>query len=102
MEDPLGSRSDCVDLEELTRWNFTQLPMTSEDKDAEISPFPWRNDLNSKLILWYGFCKQEFVSSHLTTLLTLTEIKKNAINLSRRILKNITGIKFKTLTGVET
>lgn len=28
--------------------------MTSEDKDAEISPFPWRNDLNSKLILWCG------------------------------------------------
>ena len=75
----MGSRSDCVDLEELTRWNFTQLPMTSEDKDAEISPFPWRNDLNSKLILWYGFCKQEFVSSHLTTLLTLTEIKKKML-----------------------
>lgn len=53
MDDPLGARSDCVDLKELTRWNLTQLPMTSEDKDADISPFPWRNDLNSKLILWY-------------------------------------------------
>lgn len=54
MDDPLGARSDCVDLKELTRWNLTQLPMTSEDKDADISPFPWRNDLNSKLILWCG------------------------------------------------
>lgn len=54
MDDPLGARSDCVDLGELTRWNLTQLPMTSEeDEDAEISPFPWRNDLNAKLILWY-------------------------------------------------
>jgi hypothetical protein len=53
MDDPLGARSDCIDIGELTRWNLTQLPMTlEEDEDAEISPFPWRNDLNSKLILW--------------------------------------------------
>lgn len=69
MDDPLGARSDCVDLEELTRWNLTQLPMTSEDKDADISPFPWRNDLNSKLILWYEVYQLFMVYIHVAAYL---------------------------------
>ena len=57
--DPLGARDNVVHPENLTRWNFTSLPMvedesgqTTQDNASQTSPFPWRNDLNSKVILW--------------------------------------------------
>lgn len=56
--DPLGARDTVVYVDSLTKWNLTQLPMT-EDTDSvgtesSVSPFPWRNDLNSKIVLWNG------------------------------------------------
>ncbi|XP_071113143.1 protein GDAP2 homolog [Haliotis cracherodii] len=55
--DPLGARDDIVTVEQLTRWNLTQLPEYGERSNGEnerSSPFPWRNDLNAKIILWNG------------------------------------------------
>lgn len=54
MDDPLGTRSNIVELENLTKWNVTQLPEYNESTDdvEKSTPFPWRNDLNSKIILW--------------------------------------------------
>ncbi|OWF51677.1 protein GDAP2 homolog [Mizuhopecten yessoensis] len=59
--EPLGARSRVVDIEQLTKWNLTQLPEYIESIDSnsgeevEIStPFPWRSDLNSKVLLWCG------------------------------------------------
>lgn len=60
LPDPLGARDTVVHLENLTRWNFTHLPLVqegsseSEKPESERSPFVWRNDLNSKIILWNG------------------------------------------------
>lgn len=60
LPDPLGARDTVVHLENLTRWNFTHLPLIQEDNsesekpESERSPFIWRNDLNSKIILWNG------------------------------------------------
>lgn len=60
LPDPLGARDTVVHLENLTRWNFTHLPLVQEDSgesekpEAERSPFVWRNDLNNKIILWNG------------------------------------------------
>ena len=54
--DPLGARSDVVEVEGLTRWNQTQLPEyheTEKRHDGKMAPFPWRNDLNAKIILWW-------------------------------------------------
>lgn len=56
--DPLGARDTVVHVENLTRWNLTQLPLANDDSDIEkdnlgnLSPFPWNNDLNKKIILW--------------------------------------------------
>ncbi|KAL3882091.1 hypothetical protein ACJMK2_028462 [Sinanodonta woodiana] len=55
--DPLGARDETVLIETLTRWNMTQLPEQNDKSEAEeipSSPFPWRNDLNRKIILWQG------------------------------------------------
>ncbi|XP_069126491.1 protein GDAP2 homolog [Argopecten irradians] len=59
--EPLGARSKVVDIEKLTKWNLTQLPELVESIDSnsgeevEIkTPFPWRSDLNTKIILWCG------------------------------------------------
>ncbi|KAL4233352.1 Ganglioside-induced differentiation-associated protein 2 [Mactra antiquata] len=60
--DPLGLRDSVVHVETLTRWNLTQLPLVTEDEDnddcnqveTKVSPFPWRNDLNNKIVLWKG------------------------------------------------
>ncbi|XP_041352655.1 protein GDAP2 homolog [Gigantopelta aegis] len=55
--DPLGARSDVIEVEKLTRWNLTQLPEyheTEQRQDGKTVPFPWRNDLNAKIILWGG------------------------------------------------
>lgn len=60
--DPLGLRDNVVHIESLTRWNLTSLPMVAENDDQTtsdtenkiVSPFPWRNDLNRKIILWKG------------------------------------------------
>ncbi|XP_076445634.1 protein GDAP2 homolog [Babylonia areolata] len=55
--EPLGTRDDLIDINKLTRWNFTLLPEASDRDplaDKEESPFPWRNDLNSKIILCTG------------------------------------------------
>ena len=58
LPDPLGARDTIVQVEELTRWNFTHLPLVqenngeSEKPESERSPFVWRNDLNNKIILW--------------------------------------------------
>ena len=58
LPDPLGARDTVVHVENLTRWNFTHLPLVQEDRtesdkpESERSPFVWRNDLNSKIILW--------------------------------------------------
>lgn len=52
--EPLGTRDDLIDINKLTRWNLTLLPEAIERDplaDEQESPFPWRNDLNSKLIL---------------------------------------------------
>ena len=52
--EPLGTRDDLVDIDKLTRWNLTLLPEASERdplREKQESPFPWRNDLNSKIIL---------------------------------------------------
>ncbi|KAJ8311064.1 hypothetical protein KUTeg_011379 [Tegillarca granosa] len=56
MDEPLGARPNIVEVENLTKWNVTQLPEYSENtNDVDKStPFPWRNDLNSKIILWSG------------------------------------------------
>lgn len=59
MEEPLGARSDVINIDTLTRWNLTKLPEFVENvpsvEDAEVkSPFPWRTDINSKIILWSG------------------------------------------------
>jgi len=56
-DEPLGARSNVIDIESLTRWNLTQLPEIvesgSSDGETEItSPFHWRADLNSKIIFW--------------------------------------------------
>lgn len=53
--DPLGTRPTVVQIEDLTRWNLTALLETREnDNNSEdFHPFPWRNDLNAKIILWY-------------------------------------------------
>ncbi|KAH3889005.1 protein GDAP2 homolog [Dreissena polymorpha] len=58
-QDPLGARDTVVHTETLTRWNLTQLPMVSETQVPEEelknqSPFPWRNDINNKVVLWKG------------------------------------------------
>lgn len=57
--DPLGLRDTVVHLESLTRWNLTVLPLANDtnDQNSEVnvekqSPFPWRNDLNNKIVLW--------------------------------------------------
>lgn len=59
--DPLGLRDNVVQIESLTRWNLTVLPLAAEneqtqsqEKEEKLSPFPWRNDLNHKIILWNG------------------------------------------------
>lgn len=59
--DPLGLRDTVVHLDSLTRWNLTVLPLamdadeqTPNDINEKKSPFPWRNDLNSKIVLWNG------------------------------------------------
>lgn len=56
--DPLGARDNVVQVESLTRWNFTHLPLAAEDSDVKddvvASPFPWSNELNKKIILWNG------------------------------------------------
>ncbi|XP_076079639.1 protein GDAP2 homolog [Mytilus galloprovincialis] len=54
--DPLGTRPTVVQIEDLTRWNLTALLETREnDNNSEdFHPFPWRNDLNAKIILWCG------------------------------------------------
>ena len=54
MDDPLGTRPTIVQIEDLTRWNLTALLETRENgSNAEaFHPFPWRNDLNAKIILW--------------------------------------------------
>lgn len=60
MEDPLqealGTRPTVVQIEDLTRWNLTALLETRENGgESEVfHPFPWRNDLNAKIILWCG------------------------------------------------
>ncbi|BFZ24838.1 hypothetical protein BsWGS_27877 [Bradybaena similaris] len=56
MDDALGRRDDVVDSSSVTRWNFTKLLEHPKEPstDHESSPFPWRNDLNSKIALWYG------------------------------------------------
>lgn len=56
--DPLGARDTVVHVEDLTRWNLTQLPLANDDAEREDtstdsgSPFPWNNELNNKIILW--------------------------------------------------
>lgn len=55
--EPLGARDDVINIDSLTRWNLTLLPEASErqnENEREQSPFTWRNDLNSKIILWYA------------------------------------------------
>lgn len=55
--EPLGKKQNVVDVADLTRWNFTQLLADEEEKPEDTgskSPFPWRSDLNSKLVLWKG------------------------------------------------
>ncbi|XP_060077351.1 protein GDAP2 homolog [Ylistrum balloti] len=57
--EPLGARSKTVDIEQLTKWNLTRLPEFIESidspSDEEIStPFPWRSNLNAKILLWCG------------------------------------------------
>ncbi|XP_025098493.1 protein GDAP2 homolog [Pomacea canaliculata] len=52
--EPLGARDDVINIDSLTRWNLTLLPEASErqnENEREQSPFTWRNDLNSKIIL---------------------------------------------------
>ncbi|XP_052807341.1 protein GDAP2 homolog [Mya arenaria] len=60
-QDPLGARDHVVYVDNMTRWNFTVLPLASDDdsqnhseSEEKVSPFPWRNDLNNKIILWSG------------------------------------------------
>ncbi|KAH9500144.1 Ganglioside-induced differentiation-associated protein 2 [Bulinus truncatus] len=52
----LGKRQEIVEPSTLTRWNFTKLLEQPKEYDPseERSPFPWRNDLNSKIALWNG------------------------------------------------
>jgi hypothetical protein len=58
--DPLGLRDTVVHLDSLTRWNLTLLPLATDTDDdnptvaenEKGSPFPWRNDLNNKIVLW--------------------------------------------------
>ena len=58
--DPLGLRDTVVHIDSLTRWNLTVLPLatdtddnnTTDSEDEKKSPFPWRNDLNNKIVLW--------------------------------------------------
>lgn len=60
--DPLGLRDTVVHLDSLTRWNLTLLPLATDTDDdnptvaenEKRSPFPWRNDLNNKIVLWKG------------------------------------------------
>ncbi|KAL5010399.1 hypothetical protein ScPMuIL_012704 [Solemya velum] len=58
--DPLGAREDTVRVESLTRWNFTtELLEDDHDERGNIdktlrSPFTFRSDVNSKIILWSG------------------------------------------------
>lgn len=56
MDEPLGTRPNVVQVEDLTRWNLTALLETRENEsESEVyQPFPWRNDLNAKIILWCG------------------------------------------------
>ncbi|WAR07785.1 GDAP2-like protein [Mya arenaria] len=60
-QDPLGARDHVVYVDNMTRWNFTVLPLASDEdsqnhseSEEKVSPFPWRNDLNNKIILWSG------------------------------------------------
>ncbi|XP_055889502.1 protein GDAP2 homolog [Biomphalaria glabrata] len=52
----LGQRHELVEPSQLTRWNFTKLLGQPKEYDPmeERSPFPWRNDLNAKIVLWNG------------------------------------------------
>lgn len=55
--DPLGARDTVVHVENLTRWNLTQLPLVPDDSEINgsieyQSPFPWNNELNNKVLLW--------------------------------------------------
>ncbi|KAK6987231.1 Ganglioside-induced differentiation-associated protein 2, partial [Biomphalaria glabrata] len=49
----LGQRHELVEPSQLTRWNFTKLLEQPKEYDPmeERSPFPWRNDLNAKIVL---------------------------------------------------
>ena len=54
--DSLGTRDELVEPLDLTRWNFTKLleqPKDNADVDDGGTPFPWRNDLNAKIALWF-------------------------------------------------
>ena len=65
MADPLGTRPKVVQVEDLTRWNLTTLLESREDENGSVEyhPFPWRNDLNAKIILWYNLYFTFIVSS---------------------------------------
>lgn len=60
--DPLGAPSHFVDIDNLTGWtdlyeadqlNSSQLPAERNQVDGP-SPFPFRKDINAKIILWKG------------------------------------------------
>ncbi|XP_066473127.1 ganglioside-induced differentiation-associated protein 2 [Tiliqua scincoides] len=60
--DPLGAPSHFVDIDTLTGWtdcyeadqlNFSQIPAEKTQVDGR-SPFPFRKDINAKIILWRG------------------------------------------------
>ncbi|XP_013421898.1 protein GDAP2 homolog isoform X2 [Lingula anatina] len=55
-KDPLGLRPHVVDIDTLTRWNKTEVPAYEEVKDnsTQTVPFPYREDVNAKVVLWPG------------------------------------------------
>ena len=59
--DPLGARPNIVDVDSIARWNTSDPegpPPNVDDSQLPsshvISPFPVREDLNSKVALWYA------------------------------------------------
>lgn len=54
--DPLGAASSAIDISYLPKWSSTPIPdypKESEDSESYLpSPFPVREDINDRVILW--------------------------------------------------
>ncbi|XP_072178085.1 protein GDAP2 homolog [Diadema setosum] len=72
--DPIGTKSDIIQVSSLERWADTAIPSYSVSGDERDSKFPSRPDLNKKLVLWEGdLCTLDVIAIIHPTNESLTE-----------------------------